>query len=117
MLDNTYDLTIGASTVTMTRVKEQDYSSIYYGEDGDDKVMMTIAHTIPASGGSGESHMVRLDIEHYDSEGVYLRKSSAWTVIKTFDGAQSTSDAKNTQQALDGFLTSAIADKVLARES
>lgn len=117
MLDNTITVTIGASSVDLTRVNQDNFSSTYFGTDGDDKVSMTVKHTIPSRGASGESHLVRMDIEHYDTEGVYLRTSSAWTVIKTFDGPQDSSDSSDVSLALVGFLTSANVAKVVARES
>lgn len=118
MLDNTLTITYNATDVTMTRVAEQNFSSQYYGENGDDKLTMSINHTIPARGAAGESHLVRLDVEHYDSEGVYLRTSSAWTVIKTFDGIQSSTACEYTVAALQDFTADAAKiAKVIARES
>jgi hypothetical protein len=78
---------------------------------------MSIKHTIPPKGESGESHLCRLDVDYYDAENVLLRTSSAWTVIKTFDGVQLATASDNTTQALVDFLTDGNIDKLIARES
>lgn len=118
MLDNTLTITYDATPVTMTKVSEQDFSSKYYGEDGTKKLTLSVNHTIPARGEGGESHLVRLDVEHYGSSGAYLRTSSAWTVIKTFDGVQDTAESEYTIAALQDFTAvSAEIAKVIGRES
>nr|APG77045.1 hypothetical protein [Beihai levi-like virus 8] len=118
MLDNTLTITYDTTPVTLTRVAEQNFSSTYYGENGNDKLTMSVNHTIPARGGTGESHLVRLNVEHYDAEGVYLRTSSAWTVIKTFDGVQNSTSCEHTVAALQDFTAvAANISKVIARES
>lgn len=118
MLDNTLTITYDAASVVMTRVAEQNFSSKYYGENGNDKLNLTVKHDIPARGNAGESHLVRLDVEHYDAEGVYLRTSSAWTVIKTFDGTQNSASCGFTVGALQDVTANAtIITKIIARES
>lgn len=118
MLDNTLTINYDATPVTMTRIAEQNYSSQYFGESGTKKLTMSVNHTIPARGAAGESHLVRLDIEHYDLEGLYLRTSSAWTVIKTFDGTQDSAASAHTVAALQDFSADAAKiAKVIARES
>lgn len=78
---------------------------------------LSVKHTIPPKGGSGESHLVRLDVDHYDASNVLLRTSSAWIVIKTFDGVQLATASDYTTQALIDFLTDGNIDKIIARES
>lgn len=119
MLDNTLTINYDATPVTMTKVREGNYSSEYMGESGDMKLIMSINHTIPPRGGTGESHLVRLDIEHYEaSTGVYLKTSSAWTVIKTFDGSQDSTACEHTVAALQDFTADAASvAKVIGRES
>lgn len=94
MLDNTLTFDYAGASVTLDRINQDSYASEYFGEATDVKITLKISHTIPPRGGSGESHLVRLDVEHYDTEGTYVRTSSAWTVIKTFDNTQD-SDASN----------------------
>jgi len=118
MLDNSYSITYDAATVTMTKVKEGDYSSTYFGTNANDKLTLEVKHTIPARGGSNESHLVRLDVEHYDGSGVYLRSSSAWSVIKTLDAPQVDSSVDFTTEALHGFIGSGtVLAQIIARES
>jgi hypothetical protein len=118
MLDNTLTITYDSTAVTMTKVAEQNFSSKYFGENGNDKLTMSVSHTIPARGSAGESHLVRLDVEHYDAEGLYLRTTSAWTVIKTFDSAQVSASAEFTVAALQDFTAvAANISKIIARES
>jgi hypothetical protein len=78
---------------------------------------LSVKHTIPPKGGAGESHMVRLDVDHYDASNVLLRTSSVWTVIKTFVGVQLATASDYAAQALVDFLTDGNIDKVIARES
>lgn len=103
MLDNTLTLTFDTTDVVLTRVTDQNYSSTYRGESGSNKFTLKFSHTIPDRGSAGESHLVRLDVEHYDAEGVYLRTSSAWTVIKTFDGTQDSAACAHVVAALQDF--------------
>lgn len=117
MFDNTLNLTYNSATVTLTRVSEENFSSTYFGESGDDKLTLKISHTIPARGQSDESHLVRLDVEHYDVDGIYLRTSSAWTVLKTFNGSQNSTAVQNTTSALNGLLDGTFIGRVVARES
>lgn len=118
MLDNTLTINYAATPVTLTKVSEQNFSSEYFGENGNDKFNLSVKHTIPARGQPGESHLVRLDVEHYDAEGTYLRTSSAWTVIKTFDGTQNSTACENTVASLQDFTAVAVnIAKVIARES
>lgn len=117
MLDNQLTVTFGATPVTVTRVNQDNFGSTYYGENGDEKVTLTFAHTIPPRGQPNESHLVRLNVEHYDAEGIYLRTSSAWTVIKTFDGIQDSAKSAECANALSAFLDSTIVGKLVARES
>jgi len=119
MLDNTLSIDYGATVgITLTRVNQDNFSSKYYGEDGNQKFNLSVKHQIPERGLAGESHLVRLDVEHYDAEGVYIRTSSAWTVIKTFDGTQDSTASVNTVLALQDFTgVQANIEKVAARES
>lgn len=119
MLDNTLTIDYGSDTgITLTRVSQQNFESTYFGESGDQKFNLSVKHTIPARGLPGESHLVRLDVEHYDSEGVYIRTSSAWTVIKTFDSTQDSTASEDTLAALQMFTgVTANIEKIVGRES
>lgn len=118
MLDNTLSIGYGATTgIVLTRINQDTFGSQYYGESGDMKFSLNIKHTIPPRGQAGESHMVRLDVEHYDAQGIYLRTSSAWTVIKTFDSIQSSADSSDTYDGLTGLVNSTLAGRIIGRES
>jgi len=82
------------------------------------KFSLNIKHTFPAKRGeAGESHLVRLDVEHYDINGLYLRTTSSWNVIKTFDGSQVSAESSNTQVALAGILDATFVDSIVGGES
>lgn len=119
MLDNTLTINYNASAIVMTRMKEGNYSSEYRGVNGSDKLVLSISHTMPSNrGGSGASHLVRLDVEYYDVEGTYLRTESAWQVVKTFDNSQVDTTAKYTAEALHDVAADAtLLGKIIAGES
>lgn len=118
MLDQSMTFNYDGAPLEVRRINQDNFSSIYFGETADEKVTLTISHTIPARGSAGESHLVRFDVEHYDATGVFVRQSSAWSVIKTFDGTQDTPSSKAAMEGLTAFLAvSGTLDKVLARES
>lgn len=120
MLDNTLTMTYSAESVTLVRVAEQNYSSTYRGQSaaGTEKFTLSVNHTIPQRGGNGESHLVRLDCEHYDADGIYVRTSSAWTVIKTFDAPQVDALSQSTFEGFQSILAiSGLDSKIIGRES
>jgi hypothetical protein len=119
MLDNSYTITYDAASVVLTKVREGNYSSDFRGVTaGGDILTMEVKHTTVPRGGTGESHLVRFNVEHYDGTGTYLKTSSAWQVIKTYDGPQVDADALLAHGGLDSFLsTSGLVAKVIARES
>jgi len=116
MLANTLAITYNSNSVTLTRVQESNFSSTYFGEDGDDKFKLVISHTIPERGGNGESHMIRLDVEHYASS-VYVGTSTCWTVIKTFDSPQDSDAAGYTSDALLTLFDTTLQAQLIGRES
>lgn len=118
MLDNTLTFDYSGSPVTLDRINQDNYTSTYYGEATDVKINLRISHTIPPRGGSGESHLVRLDVEHYDTDGVYVRTSSAWTVIKTFDNTQDSTASVDVANGLTAvFAITDMVTDVVGRQS
>lgn len=117
MIGDTVALTYNAGTVTLTRINQDNFGAAYYGTSGNDKFNLSIKHTIPARGKAGESHLARLDVEHYDATGVLLRTASAWSVIRTDDGIQATTNSENVSKALTAFLSAANITKLVNRES
>lgn len=110
-------VTYNAVAKNLVRINQDAYGSEYYLEDGTERFTLKVQHTVPPKGGANESHMVRLDVEHYDAEGALLRVSSAWTVIKTFDGKQDSTSSDRVTQALVDLLSDAFILKVIGRES
>jgi len=110
MFDDTLTITADATDVILNRIKEPgaDMKSEYYLNDtaNDRRFTLAIQHTVPKSG-IGESHMVRLDVSHYSTEGLLLRMSSAWTVIKTTTGLQ---DDDASEEASE-YLSSLVSDQ------
>lgn len=117
MLADTLSITYNAVAVTLNKISEQNYTSTYFAENGGNKFTLNVKHTIPQKGGEGESHLVKLDVEYFDAQGVYLRTISVWTVIKTFDGVQNSVDALRAVNALVALTTSAFNDKIIGRMS
>lgn len=110
MLTNTITIDLGNDEVVLTKINQDNYGSEYYAKtSAGEAVTMTIAHTLPKQRGrGGESHLVKLSVEHFDDEGVYQRTSTAWTVIKTFDGVQDDDASKDATAALLGFLSGPV---------
>lgn len=116
-LSDPITLTYDAVSVSLNRINQDNYGAEYYAESGTKRFTMSVKHTIPAKGKSGESHLVRLDVEHYDAGGVLLRTTSAWTVIRTDNGVQELVACEDTTAALVAFLTPANITKIAGRQS
>lgn len=110
-------ITYNAVSKSLVRVNQDGNGSDYFLDDGTEKFSASIRHTIPPRGGSGESHMLRLDVDHHDAEGVFLRRVSTWTVIKTFDNTQDKVKADDAAEALAGLLTASNISKLNGREN
>lgn len=123
MLSNEYSLTVNGSTISMVRVNQDNYGSVYRGESGLKEYTLTIKHTIPPRGKPNESHMIRLDCTEVDAEGAFLGTTSAWAVAKTPDRVQDSAESVNLLSALVAFLPSdsgntvSVAERVVKRES
>lgn len=110
-------ITYNAVAKALVRTNQDNSGSDFYLDGGTVKFGASIRHTIPARGASGESHMIRLDVDEHDANGVYIRRGSVWTVAKTFDATQSTTTLGYALNALVGFLTTTQVGKLLAREN
>jgi hypothetical protein len=117
MIGDTVALTYNAGTVTLNRINQDNHGAEYYAASGNDRFTLSVKHTIPGRGKPGESHLARLDVEHYDAAGVLLRTASAWTVIRTDNGIQTAVNLENAAKALTAFLTAANITKLVNRES
>lgn len=119
MIGDTLGLTYNTVAKTLNKVNQDSYGADYYLDDSANllRFYAKIRHTIPARGKSGESHMLRLDVEHYDSAGVLLRTVSSWGVMATATGTQ---DYTSSQRCVAAFLTAYTTtntNKMLGRES
>lgn len=110
-------ITYNAVTKDLVHVSDIANGAEYYLDDGTLRFSAKIQHQIPPRGGSGESHMLRIDADEHDADGAYIRRMSAWVVLKTFDNTQNTSEHQHLGDALAGLVTSANVTKLLARES
>lgn len=117
MLVDPLPITYNSVVKNLVRVNQDNYGSEYYLEDGQVRYRLTVKHTIPATGQPGESHLCRLDVEHYDANGVYIRTSSAWGVIRTDGGIQDSTSSSRAALALQTAMTSGNITKLIARES
>jgi hypothetical protein len=103
MLTNSIDLSYNGGTVTLTKIREGNNSSDFRGQvDDTEQLFLSVKHTLPPADGNGESHLCRLDVRHYNSNGFLQRVASAWFVIKTDEGVQY---ATASQAAVDAMAT------------
>lgn len=109
-------ITYNSVSKSLPRVNQDNRGSEYFLDDGTMKFTATIKHTVPAPGVAGESHLMRLDVDHYDAEGNFLRRIGAWLSTKSYDGEQVTADSDLAVQALVDLATDANIDKLLGRE-
>jgi hypothetical protein len=117
MFSDPLQITYNSVTKDLVRINQDSGGSDYYLDDGTEKFSIAIRHIIPSRGGTGESHMIRLNVEEFDAEGSYLRTSSSWGVIKTFDGVQNADNAGYAADALAALLTPTNVGKLVQREN
>lgn len=123
MLASPQTLTYNAESITLNRINQDNFSSKFFGKGVTNIVHPTlgIQHTIPKKAdGTGESHMVRLDVPSVDGTGKYARTTSVWLVIRTQDNVQEDTDALRAASALIAWLTAssnANLSALLARRS
>ncbi len=109
-------VTVGSDTLSAANIAEGNHTSEYYIVNGVDKFTVSVKHTIPARGKFGESHMIRMDYEDYDSSGTLLGVTSAWLVVRTDLGTQNTTLAENVAKGLIAFMTNANVTKLVGRQ-
>lgn len=117
MIGDTWDITYNAVTKTLKKVNQDSYGAVYYLDDGTIRYTLTVKHTIPATGKPGESHMVRLNVDYYDAEGVLLRTNSQWYAIRTDGGIQDSTSLALSTLALAAELDATLLGKIIGRES
>lgn len=105
-------------SITLNRINQDNYGSVFYGTGTNLTVTMTVKHTIPAIGKDGESHLCRVDVDHFDAtSGAFVRRSSAWCAIRTDGSPQDTENSEDVAEALVDFLSDANITKLVGRQS
>jgi hypothetical protein len=107
-----------SGNVTLNRTGVNNNSTIYFGAGTNLTITLTIKHTIPAVGEDGESHLARVDIDHFDSTtGLFKRRCSAWCAIRTDGTPQDAEMAEDVAESLVDFLSDANITKLVSRQS
>jgi hypothetical protein len=117
VFDATETLTVATVAKDLARVTAGNYTATYFKDDGTEHYTMTVKHTVPPAGKYGESHLLRVDCDYHDAEGLYLRRESAWIVLRSEDAAQNSTTLDNLAQALIDFCSDAIIDQLVGREA
>lgn len=123
MLGDTISVTYDTVAKTLNRVRQDGYGAEYFLDDravSNRTFSVNVKHTIPGElGGSGESHLFRLDVDQYDTASPYafLRRSSAWMAIRTDYAAQDQEISEDTTEAVVDFLSDATITKIVGRQS
>lgn len=118
MLADSLTITYNAVAVTLNKVTEANFSSQYYGEATGMRFNLSVKHTIPPVGKGDESHLIKLQVEHFDpATGTYIRSVAPWVVIKTLDNSQDTTQAFRATKALIGLMSDAFVNQIIGRQS
>ena len=112
-------ITYNSVAKAQNRNNQDNYGSEYSLDDSGNLMKFTtsVKHTIPARGQSGESHVIRLDVEHYDANLALLRVASSWFVIRTDYGVQDLTSSERSANALVALLTGANITKLAGRQN
>lgn len=115
-------LTVNAEVYNLAKINPGNYSGEYYDVSaaGTERATLQVKHTLPSSNGAVESHLVRLDIENLDANGLVERTDSVWVVMKTAGAAQSSADLQFMLTGLVSALqatTNLLTSQVLGRQS
>lgn len=119
MFDNTITVSPdgGTTDYVLNKVKANGSGSEYYlNVDANKRIYLTVNHSV-SKDETNESHLARLDVHHFNDDGVLMRVSSAWTVIKTASGIQDDADSEESAALLSSFTTTANMSKLVNRET
>lgn len=114
VFDSNITLILDGVTFTLTKISDNGTTSVFRDTQGNRRLFLTVDQNLKSGASYGESHMVRLDVEDYTSEGVFLRKTSAWTVVKTTNAVQDDALAEAAVLLLGSFIAAStnVADIV-----
>lgn len=105
-------------TVSLNRINQDNYGAVYYGTGTNLTITLTVKHTIPALGKDGESHLARVDIDHFNAtSGEFVRRASAWCAVRTDGAPQDTEMSEDVTESLVDFLSDANVTKLVGRQS
>lgn len=121
MISGPISLTVEAEAYSLAKINQDNRSGVFkdWSADGTRKLTFSVKHTDPTPTSAVESHLVRGDLETYDSAGILLRTTSVWFVLKTSGTAQDTAEVKSLYDGMVAALeanTDAIMDAVLNGE-
>jgi hypothetical protein len=106
------------ANITLNRVSQSNYASIWYGVGTALSITLSLKHTVPAVGKDGESHLARVDVDHFDgTTNAFVRRSSAWCSVRTDGATQDSENSEDVAEALVDFLTDANITKLVSRQS
>lgn len=104
--------------ITLNRVASPDFGAVYYGTGTNLTINLTVKHNIPGVGKDGESHLCRVDIDHFDATtGAFKRRASAWCAIRTDGTPQDSENSEDVTEALVDFLSDGNITKLVSRQS
>lgn len=112
MLGDPLSVTVGSDTISLARINNDNFAATYYGvsTDGLRRYTMTTKHTIPTGNQVAESHLIRLDRETVDSNGVYVRTDTVWFVPKCSGAAQIAGNLIDMYTGLTGLMEASSND-------
>lgn len=122
MLGDTISVSYDGAAKVLNRIRQDGYGAEYFLDDratSSREFSVTVKHTVPARGESGESHLFRLDVDQFDSASpyAYLRRSSCWMAMRTEDNTQDQEISEDTAEAVVDFLIDATITKIVGRQS
>lgn len=107
MLNANLDVVVGADTYSMSRINQDNNASDFFARaaSGANRLSLSVKHTLPTPNEPGESHLIRLDLDRHDAEGIHIRTDSVWVVMKCTGGSQDTTELNNLMMGLVNVLT------------
>jgi len=102
----------------LARLAPKGNATEYFGYGTNLTINVTVKHTIPEVGKPGESHLLRVDVDHFDATtNAFLRRCSAWCNIRTDGAPQEVENSEDVAEALADFLIDGNITKLVSRQS
>jgi hypothetical protein len=107
-----------AGTVSLNRVNQDSFGAVYYGTGTNLTITLTVKHNVPGIGKDGESHLCRVDIDHFDATtNAFKRRCSAWCAVRTDGTPQDSENTEDVTESLVDFLSDGNITKLVSRQS